>query len=114
MLSLTTSIAKEPVASRVPKKHFARGPRTAPQLLALKMVQIETTLGANMITFAIIQIDDGYEVIEVLAGQSPENAAAAEGGQLFDAGPYHTYTEAHDAVTKLLLSEKADRRSKTK
>ncbi|MDX1929833.1 MAG: hypothetical protein SFV81_25120 [Pirellulaceae bacterium] len=67
-----------------------------------------------MTTFAIIKIDDGCEVIEVLAGQSPENAATAEGGQLIDPGPYHTYKEAHEALAKLDFSEKRERRSKAR
>lgn len=59
-----------------------------------------------MSSFAIIEIDERFEVIEVLAGQSPENAAVAEGGQLIDPGPYHSYKEAHDALIQLRLSDK--------
>jgi hypothetical protein len=54
-----------------------------------------------MTTFAIIEIDDGFKVLEILAGQSPESAAAAEGGQLVDPGPYHRYEDALEALDKL-------------
>jgi hypothetical protein len=60
-----------------------------------------------MTSFAIIEVDDGFEVVEVLKGQSPEDAALAEGGRLIDPGPFHKYEDANDAIDKL---EAADER----
>ena len=54
-----------------------------------------------MSSYAIIELADGYEVVEVLASQSPEDAAAVVGGQLVDAGPYDSYDKAVDALDQL-------------
>ena len=54
-----------------------------------------------MNSFAIIELEDGFQIVELLPGQSPEDAAAAEGGQLIDPGPYHNYEDAVDAVEQL-------------
>lgn len=55
-----------------------------------------------MTAFAIIELDDGFEVVEVLTGQSPEDVvAAAEGGKLVDPGPYFSYDDANDALDQL-------------
>ena len=56
-----------------------------------------------MNSFAIIEIDDGFEIVEVLSGQSPEDAAVAEGGVLIDPGPYLKYDDAIDALNQLEL-----------
>lgn len=58
-----------------------------------------------MASFAIIELDDGFEVIEVLPGQTPPDAAAAEGGVLVDLGPYFSYEEANDALDQLEISD---------
>jgi hypothetical protein len=51
-----------------------------------------------MVSFAIIEVDDGYTVIQVAPGQSPEDAALSEGGALVDPGPYDSYEDANDAL----------------
>ncbi len=61
-----------------------------------------------MPSFAIIEIDDGFEVIEVYSGQSPEDAAAAAGGELADPGPYSTYDEAIDALDQLEIFDERE------
>ena len=58
-----------------------------------------------MISFAIAEIDDGLTIIEVAPGQSPEDAALSEGGELVDPGPYNTYEEATDALDQLEETE---------
>lgn len=58
--------------------------------------------------FAIIELDDGFEVIEVLAGQSPEGAAVSEGGTLVDPGPYYSYEDANDAMDQLEVSDERE------
>jgi len=58
--------------------------------------------------FAIIELDDGFEVVEVLAGQSLEDAAVAAGGELVDPGPYRTYEEATDALDQLDILDERD------
>jgi len=54
-----------------------------------------------MISFAIVELDDGLTVATVQPGQSPEDAAAASRGLLVDPGPYTTYEEACDALNEL-------------
>ena len=51
--------------------------------------------------FAIIEVEDGLTVIQVAPGQTPENAALAEGGALIDPGPYDSYEEANEALDQL-------------
>ena len=52
-------------------------------------------------TFAIIELDDGLSIAEVLSSQSPEEAAVNAHGTLVDPGPYATYEEANDAMCEL-------------
>ncbi len=54
-----------------------------------------------MITFAIVEVDDGLTVATVQPGQSPEDAAAASRGVLVGPGPYATYEDAFDSLTEL-------------
>jgi hypothetical protein len=54
-----------------------------------------------MVQFAIIELDDGLTIIELQPGQTPEDAAASQGGVLVDPGPYPTYEEADDALRDL-------------
>ena len=61
-----------------------------------------------MPSFAIIELDDGFEVLEVLSGQSPEDGAAAEGGQLVDPGPYDSDEQANDALDALEISDERE------
>ena len=61
-----------------------------------------------MVSYAIIELDDGLSVVTVDPGESPENAAAKERGLLVDPGPYATYEDAYDAITN--LEEDEDRR----
>lgn len=58
--------------------------------------------------FAIIERDDGFEVVEVLAGQTLEDAAVASGGELADPGPYVSYEEATDALDQLEIVDERD------
>jgi hypothetical protein len=58
--------------------------------------------------FAIIEVDDGLTIVQVMLGQSPEDAALAEGGVLVDPGPYDSFEEANDALD-LLEVEDEDR-----
>ena len=59
-----------------------------------------------MVQFIVIELDDGLAVIELQPGQTPEDAAASEGGVLVDPGPYRTYEEADDALRELQDEEK--------
>ena len=51
-----------------------------------------------MESYAIIELDDGYAVVQVAPGQSPEDAALSAGGTLVDPGPFNSYEEANDAL----------------
>ena len=61
-----------------------------------------------MISFAVIEVEDGFTVVEVLEGQSAEDAALGEGGVLVDPGPYTSYEEACDALDLLEGEEEED------
>lgn len=54
-----------------------------------------------MSSFVIIELEDGLSVAAMEPGQTPEDAAAREGGVLVDAGPFATYEEACDALAEL-------------
>jgi hypothetical protein len=54
-----------------------------------------------MLTFAIMEIEDGLTIIEVPPGEDPEQVAASQGGTLVDAGPFATYEDANDALLEL-------------
>lgn len=62
-----------------------------------------------MISFAVIEIEDGLTIIEVLPGQDPEDAATSEGGALVDPGPYHSYEDASEALDQLEMENEEDR-----
>jgi hypothetical protein len=51
--------------------------------------------------FTIIELDDGLSIAEVMPGETPEDAAAKEGGTLVDPGPYPSYEDALDALADL-------------
>jgi hypothetical protein len=54
-----------------------------------------------MITFAIIEIDDGLTIATIQPGQTPEEAATGQDGVLVDPGPYATYEDAYEALCEL-------------
>jgi predicted fused transcriptional regulator/phosphomethylpyrimidine kinase len=54
-----------------------------------------------MVSFAIIELNDGFAVVTVQPDQSPEEAATKEHGTLVDPGPYATYEDAYDAICEL-------------
>jgi hypothetical protein len=58
-----------------------------------------------MIDFAIIEVEDGLMVVELPAGQSPEDVALNRGGTLVDPGPYPSFEEASDALTDLQFED---------
>ena len=61
-----------------------------------------------MVQFAIIELADGLMVVELQPGQSPEDAAASQGGVLVDPGPYPSYEEANDAMIELQAEDGED------
>ena len=63
---------------------------------------------ADMISFAVIEVDDGFTIVEVMEGQSVEDAALNAGGELVDPGPYTSYEEACDALDQLEEDEDDD------
>lgn len=54
-----------------------------------------------MISLVIIEVDDGLTIVEISPGESAAEAALAAGGVLVDAGPFHSYEEANDALDQL-------------
>ncbi len=54
-----------------------------------------------MMTFAVIEVDDGLTIIEVSPGQKAEDVALSAGGYLVDPGPYTTLEEATSALDLL-------------
>jgi hypothetical protein len=51
-----------------------------------------------MVSFAIIQLDDGLTIATIQPGQEPEEVATEQHGVLVDPGPYATYEDACDAL----------------
>ena len=58
-----------------------------------------------MVYFAIIEVDDGFTIIEVKDEQPAEEIALREGGILVDPGPYSSYEEACDALDQLEVED---------
>jgi hypothetical protein len=63
-----------------------------------------------MIDFAIIELEDGLTVVELPAGQSPEDVALSQGGTLVDPGPYPSFEEASDALTDLQYEDEEEQK----
>ena len=54
-----------------------------------------------MVSFAIVELDDGLTVVTIEPGQTPEDAAVGSSGILIDPGPYLTYEDACEALYAL-------------
>jgi hypothetical protein len=54
-----------------------------------------------MVNFAIVELEDGLTVVELPAGQNPEDVAISQGGTLIDPGPFPSFEEANDALIDL-------------
>jgi len=63
-----------------------------------------------MIDFAIIELEDGLTVVELPAGQSPEDVALSHGGTLVDPGPYPSFEEASDARMDLQYEDEEEQK----
>jgi hypothetical protein len=61
-----------------------------------------------MAQFAIIEVPDGLTIVELQPDQSPEDAAASQGGVLIDAGPYPSYEGANDALIELQAEDEEE------
>ncbi|MGN6544375.1 MAG: hypothetical protein ACTHK7_04960 [Aureliella sp.] len=64
-----------------------------------------------MVSFAVIEVDDGLTIVEVLPGQTPEEAAASQRGTLVDPGPYRSYEDANDALVALQTEDEEEERA---
>ena len=62
-----------------------------------------------MTDFAIIEMEDGFTMVELPPGAEPVEVAEQHGGVLVDPGPYN-YEEAADVITELEIEghEEAD------
>jgi hypothetical protein len=54
-----------------------------------------------MARFAIIEVDDGFNIIELLPEERADDMALKAGGILADPGPYASYEDACDALDLL-------------
>lgn len=61
-----------------------------------------------MVQFSVIELEDGLSIVELLPGQTPEEAAASQGGTLVDPGPYTSYEEANDALMNLQAEDEEE------
>ena len=59
-----------------------------------------------MVSYEIIETDEGLAVAEIPNGATAEEVALARDGILIDPGPYESYEEAYDAM--LALEEEED------
>jgi hypothetical protein len=70
---------------------------------------IEPLTGAKMVYYALIEVDDGYTVVQFANEESAEEAAVREGSILVDPGPYLNYEEAYEALDRLeVFDEEVD------
>ncbi len=60
--------------------------------------------------FIVIETDAGLQVASVQSNEPPADAAARHGGVIVDAGPFHTYEDAYDAM--LLVPEDEKQRAR--
>ena len=61
-----------------------------------------------MVHYALIEVDDGYTVVQFDNGESAEEAATREGGVLVDPGPYLNFEEAYEALDRLQVFDEED------
>ena len=61
-----------------------------------------------MAYYALIEVDDGYTVIQFSEEESADDAAWREGGSMVDPGPYLSYEEAYDALEQLEVFDEED------
>ena len=61
-------------------------------------------------SFIIVEVEDGFIVVELPQGAIPAGAAAEVGGMIADEGPFATFEEATDAIADLEETADEDRR----
>ncbi len=61
-----------------------------------------------MLSYEIVETDEGLAVAEVPTGTTAEEVALARGGILIDPGPYKSFEEAYDAMLALQEDEDED------
>ena len=54
-----------------------------------------------MFDYAIVEVDDGFTIIQFNEGESARDAALREGGVLVDENTYFSYVEAYEALEQL-------------
>ena len=58
-----------------------------------------------MVSFAIIEVEDGLTIVEVQPNEKPADVAVKHGGLLVDPRPYPSYEEANEALIALQAEE---------
>lgn len=61
-----------------------------------------------MVTFAIVEADDGFSIIELQPGERIDEVAASRGVVIADPGPFTTLEEAQDALDELQGEEEEE------
>ncbi|MBL9091963.1 MAG: hypothetical protein JNL96_12120 [Planctomycetaceae bacterium] len=54
-----------------------------------------------MMTYAIIEVDDGFDIIELRAGERAADIAAARNGTLYGTEMFESYDDAYEAILEL-------------
>ena len=54
-----------------------------------------------MLSYAIIEVDEGLTVVQLKPGSTPYETAYRHRGVVVDAGPFESYDEACDAMQAL-------------
>lgn len=62
-----------------------------------------------MVTFAIVEADDGFIIVELQPGEQVDEVAASRGAVVADPGPFTTLEEAQDALDELQGEEEEER-----
>jgi hypothetical protein len=61
-----------------------------------------------MLTYQIIETDEGLTVGEIAPGLTPDEAAQQRQAITIDPGPYENYEDAYDALMALKLDEEEE------
>lgn len=61
-----------------------------------------------MVTFAILEAEEGYTIVELQPGEQVEEVAVGRGAVVADPGPFSTLEEAQDALDELQGEEEEE------
>jgi hypothetical protein len=61
-----------------------------------------------MLRYELIENNEGLTVIEIPTGETAEEAARQQDGQIIDPGPFTSYEEAYEALMAMKLDNEEE------